>query len=1302
MKRIPLPLLPLLLLPLCLASTGAMETLRLDFSKERSAVVGGVVHAPEPEMLRNGELAVGARGFSLPAAPLLGENEGTILFRVRFEEPREPRNTMRSLVTLRTNSRLYAGYYFFGDRRWAFVFSDQDKTFRMEMPDPLEPGKDYRLGFSWDGETLKLFRDGRLLAQTEQPLPVETPPRLHLGPYKDPWIATNPWCDDTFIQELRFFSHALSPGEVAELSGVSFPPLPETHPPLLTIPPLPRGTPAPALDGKLDDEAWEHAAGTGRLVQGNYPRESGSLPAHGFRLLYDQENLYVGFYTHFPPHQPFVEGEQRTPSKEPEVWGSESAEVYLETDALYRFAVNMAGGFCEGRQTDGSWNGEWLYRGTKSMKMDDSILWEGEMAIPWKSVGLDGPPRSPIRLNCCRSWKLPDFGQHSSFHLTGEGYSPEALIPATFAPCDTIQILEENNPNQGEYLQSFRLESPQGGKLSYQVSLAKLDGSALPLPLYDRTWNAKPGETIRESLHASLSQAEYDCLLYTLSHDEKPVWRRILPFRLDLTYFTATPLFFQNRIRIALKEAIMARQLGNRGAGELQLLSPQGERLAAIPANAPRKELPFPRNSPPGEYSVTLTDAQGQPCASQKVEYPGIGKWESQSFPQETILPPFTPIATQATEKGLHCQLALRDYAWDNTPFPTQITSQGTPLLDGPVEILLDGRPASPTEFQVLSQAPHRVEFQSQGQEFLCNSWLEYDGVQWNRLTITPGKKRSLAIRLRMTNQAAKYLHGAAGGGIWGAKTTMAIPKGVTKLPFYYSLWVGNEERGLCLFAENRIGWTAPSRETFLVERDDTHTTITLQVANALPPRKSLEIGLGFLGTPIRPLAPNYPFDTFNWSYAAPMNRDGDPHPTQDVVILDAPYGVYRGDLGSYFADTHDRDGDACANSYLQAFQRQTDGHHVRPVPYLCGRYLSAKYPEMRAYRAEWSFRPELAQDYDNTGHFIYDCCPVSSATDFFAQKVRELLRRFPQMKGLYFDFGNVPECSNGEHGCQGGTPLLAQREFYRRMAMVQLQEGIESPVIVLHNTDCNLLPTYTFVTHLFNGEHIRQSSSTLLHDKKDILDSYGLEMFASELSTLPFGVTNSVYMPLDTLRPEYGGDEPTDQYQFRLGKAEHAATLLHNTLISPMRNHYGLFDKVVRALAAFGVGKPDCRFLGYWRHPVAVEGAQDVYVSCHVRGDRVLAIVGHVGKSHENQTFDLVFDWKTLGISAPPVTVTDRMNEPDPGYAELERRQKEFQVPPERAPLEAGEFGSKVHSFQGNTLRLSLDYHSFAILELQ
>ena len=61
--------------------------------------------------------------------------------------------------------------------------------------------------------------------------------------------------------------------------------------------------------------------------------------------------------------------------------------------------------------------------------------------------------------------------------------------------------------------------------------------------------------------------------------------------------------------------------------------------------------------------------------------------------------------------------------------------------------------------------------------------------------------------------------------------------------------------------------------------------------------------------------------------------------------------------------------------------------------------------------------------------------------------------------------------------------------------------------MIVLHSTDCVQLPAMTFATHLLNGEHIRQASSSILHNKKAILDTYGIEMFASELSTLPWGI---------------------------------------------------------------------------------------------------------------------------------------------------------------------------------------------------
>lgn len=1276
------------------------ETLSLDFKRDRSAVVNGIAFAPEGTIEPNGFLAVGAKGFSIPAATLFGGDQGTLLFQCRFDKAQPPLNTLRNLVNIRTKSRLTAGFHYFSDGRLVFSFTDRDKSYGMDFKELLEPGRDYRLGFSWDGNKVRVYLDGRVVGEGEQPLPMEKLGNLNVGPYSDAWIGTSPWCDDTHLQTLQTFDTALTPQQVAELSGVEFQPLVKTHPMRISIPPVPHNAEAPDGDGHLTENAWQLAASFPRLVQGTFPLESGALPPHQFKLLYDDENLYIGFLTHFPPHLPFVEGDPRTDDKEPEVWGSESVEFYVETDAVYRFAGNMAGGFCEMRGSDAAWDGLWSFQCTRSMKIDDSIVWEGEMVIPWKTIGLDGPPRRNLRVNCCRSWKLPDFGQHSSFAVDGEGYTPDAMIEACFGPCATLQVREHSNPNDGEYRQDFTVCSTRGGKVTYDISVGKLDGSAALISLYSRTWTLPPNEPREELIDATIGYADYDCIVYTLSENGDVALRQIVPYKLNDSFMALTPLFFQGKFRVQLKEAVMKSKLGEDFRGELQLLDEAGNCRASIASDAAPRELPFDRSWPAGEYRVALVDANGDHLSECRVFYPGHGEWEEMEFPTDVILPPFIPMETKVASDGFESSLALRKYAWQMNALPTQVTSLDEGLLAAPVELLLDGKPARTTAFQVGMVKPHRVEFTSRGQEFSCDSWLEYDGVQWNELTVSPRHTTTLALRFTLPNAFAKYLHCAAVGAVWGAKRTMAIPQGITTLHYYPVLWIGNEEKGLCFFSETREGWNHPTKETFLIEKGEETTTVTVRIASRLPEMSPGKYAFGFLGTPIRPFAENYPYDTLGWSYAAPMNRDTG-RPVSDVNCIEAPYGVPFGDLGSYFADTNDADGNARDNAYRQSFKYHSDGHHVRPFPYLCGRYLSAKYPEMMAYKAEWSFRPELAQDYDGTGHMIYDCCPASSASAFFAWKCKKMLERYPQMKGLYFDFGNSPECSNEEHGCHGGLPLLAQREFYRRMALVQLQAGIESPVIVLHNTDCNMLPIYTFATHLLNGEHIRQASSPILHDKKDILDTYGIEMFASELSSLPFGITNSPYMPLDTLRPEYGGDEKTDAYQFRLGKAEHAATLIHNTIICLMRNHYGIIDKFIRVFDRFGVGEPQTRFIGYWHAPATVTGAEDIYVSCHVNGDKVLAVVGHVGKPHVNQTFDIVFDWKKLGVNNPPTKAIDTMTADDPDYEELYERQRKFGVPPERATLGLGDFGSKIHSFHENTLRMSLDFHSFAIIEL-
>ena len=160
--------------------------------------------------------------------------------------------------------------------------------------------------------------------------------------------------------------------------------------------------------------------------------------------------------------------------------------------------------------------------------------------------------------------------------------------------------------------------------------------------------------------------------------------------------------------------------------------------------------------------------------------------------------------------------------------------------------------------------------------------------------------------------------------------------------------------------------------------------------------------------------------------------------------------------------------------------------------------------------------------------HAMPECCPASGFSAFHAWKIRDYIKRIPT-EGIYLDGAIVGFCSNSLHGCHQRLPLLAQREFYRRVILVQLDCGIKDPVLVLHNTDSVQLPAFTFSTHLFNGEHIRQSSSTIMHNGKDILDTYDTTMFASELSSLPFGITNSVYQSNDILQPKYGGDPNED-----------------------------------------------------------------------------------------------------------------------------------------------------------------------------
>jgi hypothetical protein len=274
-------------------------------------------------------------------------------------------------------------------------------------------------------------------------------------------------------------------------------------------------------------------------------------------------------------------------------------------------------------------------------------------------------------------------------------------------------------------------------------------------------------------------------------------------------------------------------------------------------------------------------------------------------------------------------------------------------------------------------------------------------------------------------------------------------------------------------------------------------------------------------------------------------------------------------------------------------------------------------------------------------------------------------------------------------------------REFYRRIALTQLDAGIKDPVIVLHNTDSVQLPAMTFATHLFNGEHIRQHSSTIMHNGKDILDTYDVSMFANELSSLPFGLTNSVYQSNDVLIPQFGGGkEDPSLYKFRITQAMLTGALVHNTLPAMTRCHYGIFDKIIRIYRKFNVAK--AKFYGYWENPAKVIRGKDVFVSVYKSPTepKILAVISHIGKEHITQDVEIEFNTKLLGLSSFKDPI-DLLNAPDPEYADLAARVEKYKVPAVRAFLKLGDFGVKVEGVENNVLKLKLKYHCFAIIEL-
>lgn len=1263
------------------------------FGKTYPVSGDGIAKLPDGQkVLKFGE----KNALKVPVAQELGET-GTIIFQFALEPfPPFKGTPRRPMCTIDAANRLQFAIVTGANINPPFVqFSFGEGTHSMHyVQNGLKFKTMYTAAMTFDGTKLRCYLDGVLIHEADQPLQVKKGQwrDLFLGPVKNGWYNSGTWQGGTLAKQLKVYDRALTGEEIAAESSAKIVTLREKYPQIIAIPSV--GNTA----GFPDENAWINAASVYGMTNVQKPEKSWAGPENTVQFLYDSSNLYLKFRSVIPAGINIKRGHSAAEGKK-EVWGYESFELYIVNGKdRYRFAGCVEGGTVESKNNDGNFRTDWTYLTATKMQIDDTTVWIGKITIPWKSIGYQSVPKDGLLLNFCRTWRLNDALILNSLSRPGFGYDDipgyVKLVPASGIPF--VQTLKSNDPSFGMF--EGKLNLCGNGKVLCRIIAGNEKGLIVDEPVFRKDITLQGSQTMDFS--AILQKTGTDALVFSLTDPTgKTVYQQqILPVRVSPEYFRVAAMFGQEKLQIQFRLKQAESKFGK--GLYLELTAPDGKVLCRKQAESDAFEIPFAKTNAAGNYCLVLKAGE-KVCASSVISFPGFGEW---SIPEKNgrIIPPYTPMKVSGFLFGKTVSVLGREYKIDrDTLFLSGIVSKGEQILSSPVSLRVSGKDVSAdgkTKWGKIT--PQRAEYASAAENSECkvenSAWIEYDGVAFYQVDFKALKDTgNVDLVFQLPREIAKYLH--AGVQPWGSKITDLIHDGKREMRYFPVVFLGKEDKGFSFFAESRYTWPEKGVHVMQLDANEKDVTFTVRLASSMKAGEQFHFEFGCMGTPAKTLPKNYPLNIMGGFME--LNRPAG-MPCSYITFANWRDGQTHGDC---LADLPLEN-----NPQMKHYQKEVERfkqHNAKIFPYAMNMCLPDEYPEVSAFAHEWGIMPQSPFPYEKNGkkYGVHFLCAETSAADYYIWHLRSMLKT-AKMDGMYFDFGNAPVCNNAQHGCHEKTTILATRDFLRRVALALLESGAKDYAIIMHNTDFVQMPAMTFATHLFNGEHIRQGSSALLHNGKDILDSYPLAMFACELNSMPFGLTNSDYLPADVLNVKYGGGkEDPELYVLRMTRAMLAGTLIHNTIPSMQRSHRGIFDKITRIYEAFGV--PDAEFLGYWdkRNPAEVVEGKDVYASSYrsADGKKLLTVVSHVGNQRINQTVKIRFAPEKYGIGKLTSAV-EKMEAEDPAYKDLYELRKKYRVPTFRAPLDYVSGGAEIVSWQDGVLTLKLEAHTFAIIELK
>ncbi len=608
-----------------------------------------------------------------------------------------------------------------------------------------------------------------------------------------------------------------------------------------------------------------------------------------------------------------------------------------------------------------------------------------------------------------------------------------------------------------------------------------------------------------------------------------------------------------------------------------------------------------------------------------------------------------------------------RDIYFGESFLPELIIARGEKLVNKPVtlELEVDGEKQilNNIEFKEIAKDKMEVEYiysgESQKLKLQATIKVEYDGLIRTRLKIMPRgtnvslDKLSLKIPIQK-DHALFYRHADLYTAVSqksnsGLGTVSDWDKKYSEgLPFTYSLFVGNSDRGIEWLAENDRYWSNcdESKAIFIEETKDTRDIRINFVDKPMKLETAVIYDWGMMPLPIKDASRgHYKFGDYSGAAAHIGNfQDGANKLEKELEIVRKGYF----NVGSIYANMN-KEGhfgsprpysEKWLKCFKQTVKRLKGANENIKIPYYSSWGVNPRLPDVINFFPEMLMEPLFDCGFGNYWHNAGS----KAYQDWYLYNVKWMLNEIkvdgPYLDGTFtirlltnelYDYGFQ---KNGQ--LHGSYPVFGVREFAKRLYSMTHGGVVEDGIVSLHGDGAYSTMAYSDVLVL--GESEYQNGDTV--NTVCTLDDYRIKF-----ATWQLGIASNMLWPgwanLTVKRNEI-----------------RSLSLLHDTRLSsyfhyaltPWQNMYEreaepwgkiteIFKSIERATA---------KWIPYWKNNKIIwTDNSEIIGSIYLpKNKKTRALVILSNRSEKGFMTNLHFDKGKLGFVKPRIRVIDAFHE--------------------------------------------------------